>query len=152
MSEFSTKTITHAKVQELDSIQMFLCLKEIFQNKKFNKDETINKPDSETCNDRTVKSLSEELYKRTILPFYTLIISLIAASLIIDPKSKYFMKFHKLNLFLIGISVIITSQLSLKFFLNSINILYLILFLPIILVIFYYFILLMFTKFKLNYL
>jgi lipopolysaccharide export system permease protein len=151
-SEFSTKTITHTKVQELDSIQMFLCLKEIFQNKKFNKDETINKPESETCNDRTVKSLSEELYKRSVLPFYTLIISLIASSLVIEPRSKYFMKFHKLNLFLIGISVIILSQLSLKFFLNSMDILYLILFLPIILVILYYILLLIFTKFKLNYL
>ena len=152
LSEFSTKTITHTKVQELDSIQMFLCLKEIFQNKKFNKDEKINKPESETCNGRTVKSLSEELYKRSVLPFYTLIISLIAASLVIEPRSKYFMKFHKLNLFLIGISVIIISQLSLKFFLNSMNILYLILFLPIILVILYYILLLIFTKFKLNYL
>ena len=152
LSEFSTKTITHAKVQELDSIQMFLCLKEIFQNRKFNKDEKINKPESETCNGRTVKSLIEELYKRSVLPFYTLIISLIAASLVIEPRQKYFMKFHKLNLFLIGVSVIILSQLSLKFFLSSINILYLILFLPIILVIFYYILLLIFTKFKLNYL
>jgi len=150
LSEFSTKTITTAKVQELDSVLIFLCLKKIFQNKKFNKDEKINK--QETCNGRTVKSLSEELYKRSVLPFYTLIISLIAASLVIEPRSKYFMKFHKLNLFLIGISVIIISQLSLKFFLNSMNILYLILFLPIILVILYYILLLIFTKFKLNYL
>tara|TARA_Y100000816_G_scaffold16322_1_gene10743 strand:+ start:294 stop:1436 length:1143 start_codon:yes stop_codon:yes gene_type:complete len=150
LSEFSTKTITTAKVQELDSAQIFLCLKKIFQNKKFNKDEKINK--QETCNGRTVKSLSEELYKRSVLPFYTLIISLIASSLVIEPRSKYFIKFHKLNLFLIGISVIIISQLSLKFFLNSMNILYLILFLPIILVILYYILLLIFTKFKLNYL
>ncbi len=152
LSEFSTKTITKSKVQELDSIQIFGCLHGIFQKKNLNKNEVINKPESETCNGRTVKSLGEELYKRSVLPFYTIIISLIAASLVIEPRSKYFMKFHKLNLFLIGISVIILSQLSIKFFLNSTNILYAILFLPIILVIFYYFILLMFTKFKLNYL
>ena len=152
LSEFSTKTITKSKVQELDSIQMFGCLKDIFQKKKLNKNEIINKPENKTCNGRTVKSLSEELYKRSVLPFYTMIISLIAASLVIEPRSKYFMRFHKLNLFLMGISVIILSQLSLKFFLNSINILYLILFLPIILVIIYYILLLIFTKFRLNYL
>ena len=152
LSEFSTKTITHSKVQELDSIQMFVCLKDVFETKELNKNEIINKPQNKTCNGRTVKSLSEELYKRSVLPFYTLIISLIAASLVIEPRSKYLMKFHKLNLFLIGILVIILSQLSLKFFLNSINILYLILFLPVILVIFYYILLLIFTKFKLNYL
>jgi len=152
LSEFSTKTITKTKVQELNSIQMFGCLKDVFQTQEINKNEIIKKPENKICNGRTVKSLSEELYKRSVLPFYTLIISLIAASLIIEPRSKYFMKFHKLNLFLIGISVIILSQLSLKFFLNSINILYLILFLPVILVIFYYILLLIFTKFKLNYL
>ena len=152
LSEFSTKTITRSKVQELDSIQMFGCLKDVFQSKELNKNKVISKSEYKTCNGRTVKSLSEELYKRFVLPFYTLIISLTAASLVIEPKSKYFMKFHKLNLFLIGIFVIILSQLSLKFFLDSINILYLILFLPIILVFFYYILLLIFTKFKLNYL
>ncbi len=152
LSEFSTKTITRTKVQELDSIQMFGCLKDIFQSKDLNKNQIISKSEYKSCNGRTVKSLGEELYKRSVLPFYTLVISLIAASLVIEPRSKYFMRFHKLNLFLIGISVITLSQLSLKFFLNNINILYLILFLPIILVIIYYILLLIFTKFKLNYL
>ena len=152
LSDFSTKTITRTKVQELNSIQMFGCLKDVFQTRQLNKNQIINKPKNKTCNGRTVKSLSEELYKRSVLPFYTLIISLIAASLVIEPRSKYLMKSHKLNIFLMGISVIILSQLSLKFFLNSINTLYLIVFLPIILVIFYYIFLLLFTKFKLNYL
>ena len=152
LSEFSTKTTTYTKVQELDSIQMFICIKEIFKNKTLRKNEIFNKPGNETCNTRSIKSLGEELYKRSILPFYTLIIALIAASLVIEPKSRYLMRFHKLNVFLIGISVIILSQLSLKYFLSSFNLLYLILFLPIILVIFYYILLLMFTKFKLNYL
>ena len=152
LSDFSTKTITRTKVQELNSIQMFGCLKDVFQTRQLNKNQIINKPKNKTCNGRTVKSLSEELYKRSVLPFYTLIISLIAASLVIEPRSKYLMKSHKLNIFLMGISVIILSQLSLKFFLNSINTLYLIIFLPIILVIFYYIFLLLFTKFKLNYL
>ena len=52
--------------------------------------------------DRKIKSIGEELYKRLIITILYLIISLIAASLIIEPKSKYFSKFHKLNIFLIG--------------------------------------------------
>ena len=107
---------------------------------------------NDTCNNRTIKSISEELYKRLILPFYTLIIALIAASLVIEPKSKYFSRLHKLNIFLIGISVIIISQLSLKFFLTSINITYAILLLPMLLVLIYYFVMLIFTKFKLGFL
>ena len=152
LSNFTTKTITATKVQELDSIEMFRCLKEIYLKKKINKNEVIDNPKNAACHTRTVKSISEELYKRFVIPFYTLIISLVAASLIIEPKSKYFSKLHKLNIFLIGILVITISQLSLKFFLNSINITYLILFLPIFLVFLYYFVLLLFTKFKLNFL
>ena len=101
---------------------------------------------------RTVKSISEELYKRLILPFYTLVISLIGASLVIEPKTKYFVKFHKLNIFLIGVLTIILSQISLKFFLDSISISYLIILLPLILVFIYYFFILMITKFRLNFL
>ncbi len=152
LSEFSTKTTTHSKVQELDSIKLLICIKEVLMEKKINNEQVIKKPENDACHDRKVKSISEELYKRLILPFYTLIISLIAASLVIEPKSKYFLRFHKLNIFLFGIVVIILSQLALKFILSSINIMYVILFLPILLILIYYIILLIFTKFKLSYL
>ena len=152
LSNFSTKTVTRSKIQELDSLVLFNCIKDYFLNKNLNKNEIIKNPENKTCHLRTVKSVSEELYKRLILPFYTLIISLVGASLVIEPKSKYFMRFHKLNIFLIGVLLITLSQISLKFFLNSINLAYLILLLPIILVFIYYFLLLMITKFRLNFL
>ena len=117
-----------------------------------NKENLINDSSIEKCENRKIKSISEEMYKRLILPFYTLIISLIAASLIIEPKSKFLSKFHKLNIFLIGISVIILSQISLKFVLNSISLIYLTLLSPLILVFVYYFLLLIITKFKLSFL
>ena len=104
------------------------------------------------CEGRKLKSISDELYKRLILPFYTLIISLIAASLIIEPKSKYFSKFHKINIFLVGSFIIIIISNKSKIFLNSINMIYLVLLLPIILVLLFYFLLFLITKFKLNYL
>ncbi len=152
LSDFSTKTVTRSKIQELDSIVLFNCIKEFFLKKKLNKNEIIRKPTNTTCHLRTVQSISEELYKRFILPFYTLVVSLIGASLIIEPKSKYFFKFHKLNIFLSGIGTLILSQLSLKFFLNSINIAYFIFLLPLILIFIYYLLLLIFTKFRLNFL
>ena len=152
LSNFSTKTVTRSKIQELDSLVLFNCIKDYLLVKNLNKNEVIKNPKNETCHLRTVKSVSEELYKRLILPFYTLIISLVGASLVIEPKSKYFTRFHKLNIFLIGVLLITLSQISLKFFLNSINLTYVILLLPIILVFIYYFLLLMLTKFRLNFL
>ena len=152
LSNFSTKTITHQKIQELDSISILNCIKDLYKNKKLYKNKFINNPNNDACHERTVKSIGEELYKRLVLPFYTLIISLIAASLVIEPKSKNFLKFHRINIFLIGILIIIISQVSIKYFLNSESISYVILLLPILLVLIYYLILLMFTRFKLSYL
>tara|TARA_B100000579_G_scaffold324547_1_gene274321 strand:- start:67 stop:963 length:897 start_codon:yes stop_codon:yes gene_type:complete len=141
LSIFSTKTVTHPKVQELDSFILFKCIKNYYYKKDF---ENIN------CKNRSVKSIFEELYKRMILPFYILIVSLVGASLIIEPKSKYLNKFHKLNIFLIGSFTIILSQLGLKFIIASNPIIYFIIFLPLLLVLTYYLILSIKTKFKLN--
>ena len=152
LSNFSTKTVTHTKMQEVETKIIFSCFKNYFFNNSNNKDQIIKDANNKVCEERKIKSISEELYKRLILPFYTLIISLIAVSLIIEPKSIYFFKLHKLNIFLIGSFTIILSQISLKFFLHSIYMFYFIPILPILLVIFYYILLLIMTKFKLNYL
>ena len=149
LSNFSTKTVTRSKIQELDTFQLFECINGFFPKKNFDESIIINNTNRENCNTRTVKSIIEELYKRIVLPLYTLIISLVSASLIIEPKKNFFQRSHKLNIFLIGTSTIILSQLSLKYFFISTNISYFILSLPIILVIFYYLFLCVFTKFKL---
>ena len=151
LSNFSTKTITHPKIQELDSFVLINCIKKIFLNKNIDKNRIIkSKDEKDNCEGRRISTISEELYKRLVLPFYTLIISLIGASLILEPKAKYLMKFHKLNIFLTGTFVIILSQISLKFFLISIDMAYVILFLPIFLVLFFYLFLSMISKFRLN--
>ncbi len=152
LSNFSTKSITHPKMQEIESTIIINCFKEFLLNLNLKKDVSFATSKKVVCNDRKLKSISDELYKRLVLPFYILIISLIASSLILEPKSKYFFKFHKINIFLIGSFVIILSQISLKFLLSSVSMIYLILLLPIILILFYYFVLLCITKFRLNFL
>ena len=152
LSNFSTKTVTHPKMQELNSKLIINCFSR-FILKSFNiKANLFKNSVNQICEDRKIKSIGEELYKRLILPFYTLIIALIASSLIIEPKSKYFSKFHKLNIFLVGSFIIIFSQVSLKLLLNSISLTYVTLLSPIILVMIYYILLLIITRFKLNYL
>ena len=152
LSNFSTKSITHPKMQEIKSSIILNCFKEFLLNLNIKNQRSFEISANQTCNNRDLKSISDEIYKRLILPFYTLIISLIAASLIVEPKSKYFIKFHKLNVFLIGSFTIILSQISLKFLLSSVSTVYIILLLPVILVLVYYSILLLITKFKLNFL
>ena len=150
LSNFTTKTITRSKIQELDSIELLKCIKEDLPKNNFKGQEVINDRGSDTCHTRKVKSIIEELYKRIIIPFYTLVIALVAASLIIEPKSSFFVKSRKLNIFLIGSFLIAVSQLLLKYFFISPIINVVILIFPLILVIIYYLILNIFTKFKLN--
>ncbi len=152
LSNFSTKTVTYPKIQELNSFFLFNCIKNFVLAKETYEPKILKIPKDEFCGTRKLISVAEEIYKRLIMPFYTLIISLIGASLIIEPKSRYLMKFHKLNIFLTGILVLVLSQISLKFFLISINITFLIILLPLILITIYYLILFLITKFKLNYL
>ncbi len=150
LSNFSTKTVTVSKIQELDTFKLFNCVREYFPLADFDETKLINKPESETCHERTVKSVVEELYKRIIIPFYTIVVSLVGSSLVIEPKSRYFIKSRRLNIFLIGSFLIILSQISLKYFFISSLINNLILILPLILIIIYYIFLNIFTKFRLN--
>ena len=140
-SNYSTKTVTVQKIQEINTFTLFNCIKNYYYEKEFK---------NIKCRDRALKSVSEELYKRFIIPFYTLIISLIAASLIIEPKSKYLIRFHKIYIFLLGVFAIIVSQLSLKYIHSSITIFNFIIFTPFVLVIVYYLLLSIRTKFKMS--
>ena len=102
-------------MQELSTSEFILnCFKKFILKSNLDKKIAINNSDQQKCENRKLKSISEELYKRLVLPFYTLIISG-CASLIIEPKTKYFSRFHKTNIFLIGSLVIILSQISSKF-------------------------------------
>jgi lipopolysaccharide export system permease protein len=152
LSNFSTKSITHPKTQEVNSNILIGCFKNFFLNIYRSSNEVFKNTKKQICEGRKLKSISDELYKRLILPLYTLVISLIAASLIIEPKSKYFLKFHKINIFLIGSFIIIVSQISLKFLLNSISMVYLVSLLPVIFLLLFYLLLFLSYKFKLNYL
>ena len=149
LSKFSTKTVTYPKMQEMESLILLKCLKKFFFLKNFDKNEIL-KSVTQTCQKRSLRAISEELYKRLVLPFYTLFISLVAACLIVEPKSRNLSRFHKFNIFLIGSFAIMLSQISLKFFLISINFKYLILLLPLILIMLLYLVLLIISNFKLS--
>jgi len=139
-SKFSTKTITNQKVQEIDSFILLSCIKNYYFEKKFK---------NKICEYREAKSLIEEMYKRSIIPFYIIIISLIAASLIIEPKSNNFSRFHKINIFFIGVLIITISQISMKLIKPFESLNNTIIFLPISLILIYYLFLTLKTKFKL---
>jgi len=141
LSKFSTKTVTERKIQETDTASLIKCLNTIYLNKKnFN----------ELCNERSLKHVSQEMFKRAIIPLYILIVSLIASSLVIKPKKFLFQKFHKLNIFVFGVLLILFSQVSMKLIGKKIETDIFFSFLPFILVFFYYIFLFLKNKFTLK--
>ncbi len=143
LSKFSSKTVTHQKIQQINSIKIFNCVFDYYLKGFLN---------SKYCASRSIKSISEEFYKRFIMPFYILILSLISSMLIIVPKKIIYTKFQKLIIFNLGFFIIILSQVSFKFIVQNNIINFLIIMFPLMLVIIFYAYLLYRTKFKLNYL
>ena len=96
--------------------------------------------------------ITEEIYKRTVIPLYILVLSLISSSLLIKPKLNKNLKYYKIFIFFIGFLFIMFSQIASKFVTqNLINDLFVLL-TPLIFVIIFYLIILFKTNFKLKYL
>ena len=140
LSEFTTKTITHTKVQEINSLQLLKC----FSNHNL----YINDEFKHICKNRKIKSLSQEIFKRFVVPLYIFILSLVSSTLVIKPKKKKFIKYYKYMIFLFGFFIITISQISFKFISHLKNLDLIIISIPLLLVFFYYFFLILKTKSK----
>ena len=131
LSKFTTKTITHQKIQEISSLKLLNCFSNYYLNNNYNK--------NNICKNRSFKSISQELFKRFVLPLYIFILSLVSSTLIIKPKKYLFLKYHKLIIFILGFLIIFISQVSFKFISQSINLDLIVILAPILLIFFYYF-------------
>jgi len=140
LSKFTTKTTTHTKVQEINSLQLLKC----FSNHNL----YINDEFKHICNHRKIKSLSQEIFKRFAVPLYIFILSLVSSTLVIKPKKKKFIKYYKYMIFLFGFFIITISQISFKFISHLKNLDLIIISIPVLLVFFYYFFLILKTKSK----
>ena len=140
LSKFTTKTTTHTKVQEINSLQLLKC----FSNHNL----YINDEFKHICKNRKIKSLSQEIFKRFVVPLYIFILSLVSSTLVIKPKKKKFIKYYKYMIFLFGFFIITISQISFKFISHLKNLDLIIISIPVLLVFFYYFFLILKTKSK----
>ena len=141
LSKFTTNTVTHQKIQEINSFKLLKCLSNYYLENNYNK--------AKLCNNRKIKSISEEMFKRLVAPFYILILSLVSSTLILKPKNNFYSKYHKLIIFFFCFLIIIISQISFKFISQSINLDLIVILTPLLLILFYYFLLLLNKKYKL---
>jgi lipopolysaccharide export system permease protein len=105
LDKYQTKTTTSTKIQELNSLDIFYCLKDINDKvsgifKKF------------ACQDNIKKELTQELYKRVYLPFYILLITIIVSFLILNSHFEMNYKLKKIQIFFIGAAMVVFSEIS----------------------------------------
>ncbi len=109
LSKFLTKTTTHKKLQETDIVSLLMCLNYTLVKKEIYKNNDIN------CDDESVREISSEVYSRTFKPFYLFILSSIAIFLLITNYENKNFKTIKLLVFLMGIFLIIISEIAVNY-------------------------------------
>ena len=114
LSNYTTKTTTFPKVQEVYTKILFSCILVVNKIKIFKIDNKIFEKYF-TCNEENSKSMKQELFKRIILPFYLPLLSLIATFIIIKSKDSYNYQKLQFLLFFIGTVIIIISEVSVRY-------------------------------------
>ena len=141
LSKYESKTTTSPKIQTLDSKVLFDCLyydlkniKDKFQHKYLK------------CNDKFIKNVKQEFFKRFYKPIYLPLLALISTLLIlISKESQYYGRF-KLTLFIIVFFIIILSEMSLRYI--SYNQMGLVFFISLPLIVFFLLYVSLFTKLR----
>jgi len=110
----SSSFVTQQKTQELSSFNLFKCANFLISTKK-------NKINPKVVNFkiRNSNNIFKELYKRFIIPFYILILSLVPLLLIILSKEDSRYSKLKLITFLIGLFFIIFSETTIRLISDS---------------------------------
>ena len=111
LDQYKTKTTTYPKIQEISSSKIFNCIKQLYNDRS---SRSINA--GLICDETNLKIITQEFYKRIILPFYIPLITIIASFLCIKSSSNKRYGIFKTQIFLIGILIIILSQISINIF------------------------------------
>ena len=115
LSKFSTKTITHPKVQEMSSKNLFKCINMINQFKRYNKTDNQDKNFFLGCNLEISKAISEEFLKRFFSPLFIILIGITSCLIIMTGKDEKSYKIKNFLNFSLGIAFIILSEITLRF-------------------------------------
>ena len=113
LQNMETNTTTYKKTQEISTSKLIICFNKILNlglNKKIDKIIKI-----ENCTLANLENLLQEFYKRLIIPLYIPLLSLIPFLLITSSKEQKNYNNIKIFTFLIGLTVIILSETSIRF-------------------------------------
>ena len=114
LSEYTSKSTTFPKIQELNSKLLIKCL-------VYNASGKARDIKSEifTCSKSVIKNVEEEVFKRFYKPVYLILLSMIACLIFFISKENKRFTLYKYIIFFIGIAAIILSELLLRYASNN---------------------------------
>ena len=112
LDKYDTKSITHPKIQEKTTVMLLRCLDYHYN---FMKKKVENASLKCGTNIEFFGEIKQEAFKRIIKPFYLFVISIIAGFLLINIKENHKYQFIKSYVFLIGIVILIISEISISY-------------------------------------
>ena len=112
LMKYTSKSISFPKTQELSSYILIKCL--IYNSKGIKLDSKII-----NCNNDIIKNVREEIFSRFYKPIYIPLLSLLTCFIFFISKESKKFSFYRSIIFLIGILVIVISEVSLTYSVNS---------------------------------
>ena len=118
LKNLETNTTTYIKTQEVPTFKLIKCYLKL-NNLNFLNIDTKNVI-IENCVSANLNNVIKELYKRFIIPFYIPALMLIILFLILKSKENINYFNYRIFIFLLGLLIIISSEMSLRFIKNNI--------------------------------
>ncbi len=113
LQDIDSNTTTYIKTQEMPTSKLIKCYLKENQIKIFNlnfKNEII-----ENCSKQNLDNILKETNKRTIIPFYLVLLMMTILMLILKSKESINYFNFRIFIFVSGVLIIIVSELSLRF-------------------------------------
>ena len=118
LKNLETNTTTYIKTQEVSSTKLIKCYLKL-NNLNFLNIDTDNVI-IENCLPSNLNNVIKELYKRFIIPFYIPPLMLIILFLLLKSKENINYFNYRIFIFLFGLLLIISSEMSLRFIKNNV--------------------------------
>ena len=112
LSNLEDNTTTYKKTQEVATLDLIKCYHNLMNFNILQIDKNFQ---VENCREENINNILKELYKRIIIPLYIPVLILISLLLIIKSKENINYTKYRFLIFLIGLSAIIISEMTIRF-------------------------------------
>jgi len=111
LSNLEDNTTTYKKTQEVATLDLIKCYHNLMNFNILQIDKNFQ---VENCREENINNILKELYKRIVIPLYIPVLILISLLLIIRSKENINYTKYRLFIFLIGLSAIIISEMTIR--------------------------------------